>query len=73
MTKDEQSNGKTFFTANNFSRMGGFSRGFAYKLAKEKIVPSYRFGSAIRFKREDVEQYINSCRQYGSRGEKTES
>lgn len=72
MTKDDQSNGKTFMTANNFSRLGGFSRGFAYKLAKEKIVPTYRFGSAIRFKRTDVEEYILRCRQDESRGEKTE-
>lgn len=73
MTNGDQSNSKTFMTVNNFSRMAGVSRGFVYKLAEENIVPTYRFRSAIRFKREDVEQYINSCRQDKSRGEKTES
>ena len=40
------------------------SRTTLYTLRKEKVIPSYKVGKqGIRFKREDIEQYLEKQKQ----------
>lgn len=53
----------SFIPAHIVSQLLGCSRALVYKLSISGKLPSYRFGSAFRFKREDVEAFINKSKR----------
>ncbi len=54
---------RSYLTAFGVCRLLGCSRALVYKLVRNKILACYRFGSALRFKRSDVDEYLRRSRQ----------
>ena len=48
------------------ARLIGASRQTVYLLAREKMIPSVRWGRSVRFHPKDVEAFIETHRQEGS-------
>lgn len=56
-------------TAAQVATLLGLSVRAVYDLAASGELPSYRFGSAVRFAPEDVESYKTRCRSFGTKRE----
>ena len=56
-------------TAAQVATLLGLSVRAVYDLAASGELPSYRFGSAVRFAPEDVETYKTKCRSFGTKRE----
>jgi excisionase family DNA binding protein len=52
-----------FWTAKDVATRWCMSLSAVYELAARGILPHYRFGSAVRFKREDIERFEANGRQ----------
>lgn len=53
-------------TAAEVASQLGISARLVYDLARRGILPSYRFGSAVRFDPADVQTFRSSCRSAGT-------
>ncbi len=49
------------------SKLLKVSKPWPYLMAKKGILPCYKLGTAVRFKRSDIEDYLNRCRLEGKR------
>lgn len=59
-----------FMTAKELCKLLKVSKAWPSRAIKSGLIPHYRLGTLVRFRRDDVEAYIEKCRREG-RTEKT--
>ena len=64
---------KEFYTAAELARLLAVSRKTVDRLVSRGALPSYRFGRARRFRRDDLERFLQQCRTSVDSGAPTEA
>lgn len=53
---------KSFLTPDDMATLFSISRKTVYRLVDRRLVPFHKIGGVLRFRKEDIEEYLNSTR-----------
>ena len=53
---------KSFLTPDDMATLFSISRKTVYRLVDRRLVPFYKIGGVLRFRKEDIEEYLNTTR-----------
>jgi excisionase family DNA binding protein len=56
---------KEFYNTKELAALLQVAEMTIYRLVKRGELPSYMIGSAMRFRRDDIEEYLQKCRTAG--------
>lgn len=53
---------KPFLTPDDMATLFSISRKTVYRLVDRRLVPFHKIGGVLRFRKEDIEEYLNTTR-----------
>lgn len=53
---------KVFFNPDELGQFLGISKATVYRLINNRRIPFYKVGGGLRFRREDIEEYLTTVR-----------